>query len=312
MNKLTTRRFDLPATFACIFVIISWSVNPIFVKYLTYDTDVWTQNLLRYIVACLFWLPVLIWAISKGRVDKKIWYRSLIPVIANVIMQSLWVMAFYYIDPAFMNLLDKSSFLWIMVLSLFLFTEERVLLRSRRFWTSVILSITGIAGVMLFDKRFGTLQTTVGILLVLSAAILWSIYTVSVKIAFKDIDSRYGFSVISIYTVIGLFIPALFVGDLKQSFSLGAKPWIYIIVSSILSIALSHVFYYTAIKRIGAMIPALSLLATPFIVIVLSGIFFKERLNGWQLFSGILLLAGCALAIWSQEHLNPQKEDLNP
>ncbi len=304
MNKPAQKRFDSTATFACLFVIVSWSVNPIFVKLLTEETEVWTQNVLRYIVACLFWLPVLIPALLKGKVDKKIWYLAIIPVIANVLMQTLWVKAFYHINPAFMNLLDKSSFFWVMVLSLFLFAEERVLLKSKRFWASIVLSITGIVGVMLFDERFGTLQTTIGILLAISAAILWSIYTVFVKIAFKDIDSRYGFSVISIYTVIGLFIPGLFLGDLKQTFTLGFKPWFYIIVSSILSIALSHVFYYTAIKRIGAMIPSLSLLATPFIVIVLSGIYFKERLNSWQWFFGILLLAGCALAIWSQEHLN--------
>jgi drug/metabolite transporter (DMT)-like permease len=56
-------------------------------------------------------------------------------------------------------------------------------------------------------------------------------------------------------------------------------------------------------RRIGATIPALVILAQPFIVLTVSYIVFGESLNGLQLLFGLVLLAGSALAIWAQQHL---------
>ncbi len=307
MNTQNYRKFDVPATLACIGVILCWSMGPIFIKLLTKYTDVWIQNLLRYAVSCLFWLPFLLAARKKGLIDKCIWRRALLPACANIIMQSCWAGAFYFIDPTFMNLIIKTTVIWIAVFSLILFPEERPLLKSIRFWAGAALSIAGVLGVIIFRQEGFTSKTTLlGIIITLSAAMMWGVYTVSVKIAFKNIDSRYGFSAISIYTVAGLAVLALVFGDIKDCTALGLKPWMYIIVSSLLSIAFSHVLYYFAIKRVGAIIPALSLLVVPFIVFLLSSRVFGESLTIYQWIFGVILLAGSTFAIWSQKHLTPR------
>lgn len=307
MNIENHRKIDVPATLACLGVILCWSLGPIFIKLLTKYTDVWIQNLLRYAVSCLFWLPFLLSAQKKGRIDKRIWRLALLPACANVIMQSCWAGAFYFIDPTFMNLIIKTTVIWIAVFSLILFPEERPLLKSNRFWAGAILSIAGVLGVIIFREEGFTSKTTLlGIIITLSAAIMWGVYTVSAKIAFKNIDSRYGFSVISIYTVAGLALLALLFSNIKDCTALGLRPWVYIIVSSLLSIAFSHVLYYFAIKRIGAIIPALSLLIVPFIVFLLSSRIFGESLTILQWVFGVVLLAGSTFAIWSQKHLTPR------
>jgi drug/metabolite transporter (DMT)-like permease len=56
-------------------------------------------------------------------------------------------------------------------------------------------------------------------------------------------------------------------------------------------------------RRIGATIPALVILAQPFIVLTVSYIVFGESLNGLQLLFGLVLLAGSALAVWAQQQL---------
>jgi drug/metabolite transporter (DMT)-like permease len=56
-------------------------------------------------------------------------------------------------------------------------------------------------------------------------------------------------------------------------------------------------------RRIGATIPALVMLAQPFFVLAISYVVFKESLNIFQLLFGIVLLAGSGLAIWAQGHL---------
>jgi drug/metabolite transporter (DMT)-like permease len=302
-NQGKIGKVDLSATFACIGALSFWSLGPIFIKYLTGYLDSWTQNLLRYSVACLLWMPFLIFSVKKGRLNARVWRRAIVPGVANVIMQSLFACAFYYIGPAFMVLLAKSSLVWIASFSLIFFVEERALVKSKRFWSGLVLSTTGVIGVMYFKEDFSAAGTKIGIILTLAMACMWAVYIVSARIAFRDIDSRHGFSVISIYTVAGLFVLGFLFGELGDCVKMGAWQWVCVVISGATAIALSHTLYYSAMRRIGATIPALVMLAQPFIVLAISNVVFNESLNIFQLLFGVVLLAGSGLAIWAQEHL---------
>ena len=297
------RKVDISATVACLGALSFWSLGPIFIKYLTGYLDSWTQNLLRYSVACLFWLPFLLLSIRAGRLDKKIWRRALAPAAANIVMQSLWAAAYYYIGPAFMVLLTKTNIIWIAGFSLIFFAEERALVRSKCFWAGLTLSAIGLIGVMYFKVDVAEVKALTGIVIALAAALMWGVYTVSVKIAFRQIDSRSGFSVISIYTVAGLGAAALLFGKPADCVRMGAWQWACVVISGILCIAFAHVLYYAALRRIGATIPALVILAQPFIVLAISHTLFGESLGVMQLVFGAVLLAGAALAIWAQQDL---------
>ncbi|MCX5636754.1 MAG: DMT family transporter [Planctomycetota bacterium] len=297
------RRLDVTATFACVGALSFWSLGPIFVTYLTGYLDSWTQNLLRYSVACLFWLPFLLFSIRKRQFDTGTWRRAIVPALANVIMQSLYAAAFYYIGPAFMVLLAKSSIIWVAGFSLIFFADERALARSKRFWLGLALSMLGAVGVLCFKKDFAAAGTLTGVVITLAQAFMWAVYTVSVRIAFRDTDSRSGFSVISIYTVAGLCVFAMLFGRVGDFVRLGVGQWAAVVISGVLCIAVAHVLYYAAMRRIGATIPALVVLAQPFIVLAISYIVFGESLNGFQLFFGLVLLTGSALAIWAQQQL---------
>ena len=145
---------------------------------------------------------------------------------------------------------------------------------------------------------------------------MWAVYTISVKIAFREIDSRSGFAVISIYTVIGLWIGVFVFGRPSACAAmpffawislvisgLTVSAWSAVIVSGITAIALGHVLYYATLKRIGATIPSLVILAQPLVVFSISSVVFQERLNGLQLLFGLLLLGGAALSVCAQGHL---------
>ncbi|MHC4111134.1 MAG: DMT family transporter [Planctomycetota bacterium] len=303
MNTENTKKFDLTATFACLGTLSFWSFGPIFIKYLTGYIDSWTQNLLRYSAACLFWQPFLLFAIRKKRFETKIWRKALIPAVPNIIMQCLWAGGFYYLGPAFMVLLTKTNILWVAVFSFILFADERALIKSKRFWLGLALSVIGVVGVMYYKENFVATKTLIGIAIALATAFMWAVYTISVKIAFKDIDSRYGFSVISIYTVAGLCVLALLFGNVQECLTMGAWRWACVVISGVTAISLGHVLYYVAIKRIGATIPALVILSQPFIVLAISNIVFGESLNAIQLLFGVALMIGSALALWAQQHL---------
>jgi drug/metabolite transporter (DMT)-like permease len=298
-----TGRVNTAATAACLGAVFFWALGPIFIKYLTGFTDSWTQNALRYSAACVFWLPFVAYIAARGSFPQRAWRRAIVPSVANVAMQSLWGAGFYYITPAFMTLLTNTSVLWVTGFSLLFFAEERPLMRSPRFWLGLLLSLTGLLGVLYFKKDFSAAGTRIGIAIALAEAFMWGVYAVSVKIALRDIDSRSGFSVISLYTTAGLWICAAFVGHPGQTLHLGVGAWTAIVVSAVTSIALAHVLFYAAIRRIGTTIPMLVVLSQPFIVFSMSSVFFHERLNAMQLLSGVVLLLGSASSIWAQQHL---------
>jgi len=298
-KHVNIRKVDVSATLACVGALSFWSLGPIFISYLTGYIDSWTQNLLRYSVACLFWLPFLLFSVRAKSLDKRVWRRAAVPAAANVIMQSLFACAYYYIGPAFMTLLMKSSIIGIVSFSLIFFPEERTLVKSKRFWSGLLLSVVGVAGVLYYKEDFAATRTLTGIIIAFVTAFMWAVYTLSVRIAFRDIDSRHGFSVISIYTVAGLCTLGLLFGQLGDCLRMGARQWACVVISGVMCIALAHVLYYTAMRRVGATIPALVVLAQPFIVLAI----FEEMLNIFQLLSGVILLVGSGLAIWAQQHL---------
>jgi len=302
-KHVNIHKVDVSATFACLGALCFWSLGPIFIKYLTGYLDSWTQNLLRYSVACLFWLPFLILSIKTKRLDHRVWRRAIVPAMANILMQSLWAAAFYYIGPAFMVLQTKTNIIWIAGFSFVFFSDERALAKSKSFWLGLTLSIVGLIGVMYHKVDLAEAGIITGIIVAQAAAFMWGVYTLSVKIAFKDIDSRSGFSVISIYTVAGLAVSAFLFGKVETAAKMGAWQWVCVVISGVTAIALAHTLYYAAIRRIGATIPALVILAQPFIVLAISYVVFAESMNIYQLFFGIALLLGSAFAIWTQQNL---------
>lgn len=303
MNTINVRKIDIFATLSCIGVLACWSLGPILIKYLTGYIDSWTQNLLRYSVACLFWLPFLLKAVKRGQIEPKLWRKAIVPAAANIAMQSLWAAGFYYVGAAFMALISKSSVIWITAFSLVFFADERGLVRSKRFWLGLAFSITGVIGVIYYKQDFAASGTITGVIIAVVCAFMWALYVISARITFRDTDSRIGFSIISIYTVVGLFMFGIIFGRIEQCLKMGIWPWVSIVISAVTAIALGHVLYYVAMKRIGATIPALVILAQPFTVFAISRVVFGESLSSLQLLFGLVLLAGSALAIYAQQHL---------
>ena len=116
---------------------------------------------------------------------------------------------------------------------------------------------------------------------------------------------------ISIYTAGALCVLAFVFGRPQDCVKMDLWVWGCVVISAVTTIALGHVLYYVAIRRIGATIPGLVILAQPFTVFAISNVFFGESLNQLQWFFGVVLLAGSVLAIWAQQHLRPVSTNNN-
>lgn len=299
----TNRKFYLAGTIFTLLSLFCGVPGPLIIRYIAPYTDFWTQNFLRYVVACLTMLPFVLLSSEKNLFKKDLWRKTIIIAFINIFMQCCWGAAFYYINPAFVTLLSKSSVLWTVMIALIFFADERPLIKSPVFWVSFFIVIVGLAGVMVAKDNFTTSASIIGIALTLGFAFSWSIYTIAIKVLLKNEDSTTSFLVVSMYTTIGLGILAYSFGKPIESISFSTKTWFLLILSSLTSITASHITFYASIKRIGSSIPTLVVLAQPFLVLMVSRVLFNEHLNAMQWFFGILLIAGAALAIKAQEHL---------
>lgn len=286
-----------------LLAVLSWGSGPVFIRFLTGYLDAWSQNFWRYATAMVFWLPFVFIAMRRGQISRQVWKWALIPGIANVAMQCFWGWTFYFIEPGLGSLISRSSLIWTMIFSLVYFADERPLVKSVRFWMGIILSIAGLVGVVVLKEGFTARATMIGTMLMLGAGITWAVYSLAIRILFKDVDSRVGFSIVCIYTTMGLAVVAIVFGKPGQLFGLTVWPWACVIISAVLSIAMAHTFYYSSMRRIGATIPAVMLQLSPFATLVLSMPLMGEKMNLLQWVSGVVLVAGSILAIWSQEHL---------
>jgi drug/metabolite transporter (DMT)-like permease len=300
----TNRKFYLAGTIFTIITLFSGVPGPLIIKYIAPYMDFWTQNFLRYVTAVITMLPFVLLSSEKHIYSKDLWRKTLLIAIINIFMQCCWGSAFYYINPAFVTLLSKSSVLWTIAISLMFFIDERPLIKSKAFWASFIIVIIGIAGVTFFKQDFSASGSVIGIVLTLGFAVSWAIYATAIKALLKNEDSSTSFAVVSVYSAIGLGILAFCFGKPMQCVSFSGNIWFLLILSSLTSITISHITFYASIKRVGSSIPSLVVLAQPFLVLIVSGPLFGERLLAPQWFFGLLLIAGAALAIKAQDHLN--------
>lgn len=305
MTRIPSIRGYGVGVLATVGALLFWSIGPIFIKYLTGHFDAWTQNFYRYLVACLVLLPVLVVARHRGNLDSSVWRRALLPALLNVAMQCGWASSLYHVNPGFMVLLTKSSVVWTAMLSFMLFEDERPLVRCPAFWIGVLLAFAGLVGVTLARPDFSVAGTGLGVTLVLGTSLLWAAYTVSARAAFRHINSVHGFAVICVYTVIGLGAIMRVVSRRFTELPVQPVVWMALAVSGVLPIAVGHALYYAGMKRIGATVASLILLASPAIVLAISSVRFGERLvlRQWP-WAGVLL-AGCVCAILAR----PRKDE---
>ena len=296
-------RIDIIASLCCLGFVGCWTVGSLQIEYLTSKIDVWTQNFGRYSVACLFWMPFLFYHIRQKRLPVKLWTAAIPVFCANMVMQTCWGASFYYADPGFITLLNKTSVIWVAAFSLIFFTDERHLSKSVYFWIGLCCSLTGVAGVIAFQENLSFRTSFSGAFFPIASSITWACYTLLAKVMFKNVDSRLSFSVITIYMTAGLGMLAVLFGHPGQLLDMNVKGWFNLVTSGISAIALAHVFYYIAIQRIGATIPAMTLLATPFCTIIASRLIYGEILTGAQLAFGAVLIIGAAAAILAQRDL---------
>jgi len=304
------RSIDVHATLCVLGATLCWAAMPLFLKYLTaFIPDGWTTNGYRYPLAALVYLPWLVLGVRRGKIGRSLLLPVLVPSAVNLAAQCLWAWAPYFIDPGLMAFAVRLSVVWSAVTAFVLFHDERALLTSKRFWSGSLLAVAGFGGMALWSDSLGTAATTAGLVIMFACSLFWGMYAVAVRWAMKQTDAPTAFGLVCVYTALGTIVLMLAFGQPARILTTPPLPLSLLVLSALVGIATAHVLFYAAIKRIGVAI-ASSVNLSGALLTGLAGawLFPDERLNAAQWFSGMLLLVGAMLLLWSQERLRPPAE----
>lgn len=300
-NPKTT--IDLKATLSLIIAILCWSAVPLFLKYFTTYIDAWTANGYRYPFAAALFVPWLIIFYRQDKLNTYVCKKAILPASVNLIGQSLWAWAPYFINPALQAFIVRLSVVWVVIGSFILFPDEREVIKSKRFWGGVLLTVSGFIGIILCGSELPKESTLFGIIIIVICSIFWALYNLTVRRNMNSIDSRLAFGVISLYTAFGTLILMFLLGKPNALFSLPGKINFFVFLSALIGIATAHVFFYVALKRIGVAIAASFNLLSPFITAVFSMILFEEILTDFQWGAALFLVSGAIMLLWAQEKM---------
>lgn len=288
-----------------VLTLVAWSAVPLFLKYFTDYIDGWTANGWRYGVAAFFWLPVLLVGWMRGRLPRGLWRAAIVPSVVNCIGQSCFAWAPYYIDPALLTFMLRFQVIFVAFGAFMLFPSERRILRSPHYWCAVVVVFAGSLGAGLLGAELPRGATALGIILAVAAGLFFAGYSLSVRYYMNGVRPVVAFAAISQYTAAGLIAIMLVAGERRglAVVTLTQVQWAMLLGSALVGIAFAHVFYYTAIGRLGVVVSAGVILLQPFLTGAGSYFMFGERLTVAQWVAGVLAVGGAIVMLRAQQHL---------
>lgn len=162
---------------------------------------------------------------------------------------------------------------------------------GRRQVVALVLTTAGVA-LVLAAPQGKAVFTVVGALLALSAAMVYSIYT---YIAGR-VTGQTAPIVVTTYVSTAAALVLLGYGGLTGKLLPVAAPgWLAIAGTAVLATVLAVLCYFAGIERLGAARASLVSTLEPVGTAALSAVLFGDRLAGWQLAGGLLVLVG---VIW--------------
>ena len=314
-------RHSWPAFAALAAAILFWAGVPLLLKVFTHRLDAWTVNGVRYVFAALFWLPLVLrhrrdvfmspLAYEPGGGRRVLWRDALVPAVAHVVGQALFGLLPYFNDATVINFVSRSGFLFTTLFGFSMLPDERPLARRPLFWVGFAGTVAGL--ITMYKGSLGTATTSAaGMGLLVLTAAFWGLYSVLVRKCMRGYPIRLGFGLISLYAVPVLLALMFLFGDWRALLHLRLGWWILLWISAVAGISLGHVLFYRAIHTLGPITSEGSLLAIPFVTVLLASFFLDERLRLLQWIGGLLLIGGCLFLILAKAQVTRDKQDDNP
>ena len=303
------RRFS--PDLAIVLLVLIWGSNFSVVKAALSEFSPLAFNSTRFVLASVVLALFLAASGTRIRFEKTDALRLVgLGLLGNVAYQALFIYGIDGTRAGNAALMLSTVPLIVTVLSVGL-KHETI---SRAGWAGVALSIAGIALILWGSSRglsFGS-DTIRGDLIMLAAALAWSVYTV----LSSPFVQKYGTLPVTAFTMwtgtIGLVAvstPALAAQD-WGSISLGA--WGGLVFSGALSIALAYLLWYYGIRHLGSSRTAVYSNTVPVVALLVAWLTLGEVPTGVQVAGTVMILGGIGLARLQRRPAEVPEDEVPP
>jgi len=273
-----------------------WALGVALIKYLSTSFTIIQQNFSRYLTAALFLFFIYSYSRKKMPLDKRRLARALGPAFLVFLFQVFATTGVYLTKASIVAFLLRLNVVFLAVLAFIIYKDERYIIKDPLFLFGLLLGIVGVGG-LTFKGGFDTSFIDLGAFLAGLSALIWALFTVSIKYFLREEDALAYSSIV--YLEAGLmFTPFLILEILDNGFtSFSLLELAILLFSGVVSIGIGNWMNMIAIKNLGAIIPSMVQMMTPFLTTFFSYLLLGETVTIIEVFFGVLIVisSGCSL-----------------
>lgn len=212
--------------------------------------------------------------------------------LCYTLQSGFYFSAVRYISASLASILLYSYPAFVCLLA-FLFEKERPTPR-----TLLALGIS-LAGVLLvLGSSLGRINT-IGVLLALGAAVVYSIYITAANRVLRKVEPLVSLTWVTVMTTVIYLAASLALGDLDFGFAPATWIWIALIIG--VSTLLAIFAFFRGLELLGPSRAAIVSMTEPLFTIGAATLLFGERLGWQQIVGGILVLGGTVLVTTTRQ-----------
>ncbi|RLE59984.1 MAG: hypothetical protein DRJ35_04495 [Thermoprotei archaeon] len=273
----------------------SWALGVVLIKFLSAEYTVNQQNFIRYFFAGLFLSIVYRLSRSENPYNVERFKRALLPSVAAFFFQLLATTGVYMTKASLAAFMLRLNVVVLAVLVFIVYRDERRIISDPLFILSLALGLIGVYGLTMKGGVEG-FSIDIGVVLVGIAACMWAVFTVLIKFFLRNEDPLAYSS--AVYLMAGMmFLPLALFDSIGHGFQSDVLVLGMLLLSGIISIGLGNWFNMVSVKGLGAMLPAMLQMITPFLTVVYSYILLGERLSGTELLFGVLIIISSLISL---------------
>lgn len=276
-----------------IATVFFWGTNFAVGKFAVQSLGPYTTAFLRFSVGALLLMPILYRTHGHiPKLTKSQWGWVLASAITGVFLYNVFFFTgIRYLPTVRASLVIAFAPISITLGNRIFFSEKVTLIK----WAGIFVSIIGAATV-LTHGNFSTFLSGntwgLGEILIMGCVFSWTIYTLLGRAALRTMPALTLSAFSALVGAVLLFIPALQQGLVTQLSNVSWQALASVMYMGSTATALGFIWYYEAVKKIGATKAAVVGNLTPVFAALIAVTLLGEELTWTTLVGGTLVLAG--------------------
>lgn len=277
-----------------LFVAVVWGINFSVVKFALADFHPLSFTAVRFFLAALFLLSVLIATGEPLAIDRRDRFAVIRLGFIGIALYNI----FFMLGLKYTTVSHSALFISLSPLAAALIQaatgRERITLPAL-----AGLGLAFVGAVLVIRSQFGGFAFSsdlfLGDVLTLCATFIWALYTIMAR----PLLDRYSSLKVMAYNMAAgtvLLLPFALPDLLRQSWTtVPGRSWLALCFTAFISAGIAFSLWYQGVKRIGVNRTMVYHYLMPFAAVLFAAFFLEERITAFTVLGGCCILAGVAL-----------------